>query len=371
MEKRLVTTERLASMGTLAASVGHEINNPLSFVIGNLDVIASLVSRDEGTERLRQCIADAREGADRVRHIVRGLLTFARGDDAAVGPVDVHAVLDRSVELAQNEIRHRARLVKDYAAKGRAGGNAVQLAQVFVNLLVNAAQAIKEGHAAENEIRVRTKDDGDALIVSVEDTGIGIPAEARAHVFEPFFTTKPIGSGTGLGLSVCMGIVRRFGGSIDVESEPGMGSTFRVRLPACAAAEESAPVCAAPQSRARRRVLVVDDEPKVASVLRLLLAEEHDVEVATSKEACARILGGDRFDVVLCDLMMPDMNGMDLHAALAKNVPDQASRMVFMSGGAFTPDAKAFLAKTGNPTIEKPFRLEELRAVLGAAPRTR
>ena len=364
-EERLRKAERLASMGALAATVAHEINNPLTYVMGNLEmVLQKLAKGDVPREELRSKLNLAREGADRVRQIVRGLKAFSRNDDEPVGPTDVQAVIEQSLSLAENEIRHRARLVRDYGRISPASANHARLAQVFVNLLVNAAHAIAEGHADDNEIRVTTSLDASRthVVVSIADTGAGIPKEVREHLFEPFFTTKPVGVGTGLGLSVCHGIVSGFGGRIEVESVVGKGTVFKVFLRAATA--DASPRArsgefdrdAAPPSARRGRLLIVDDDQSVAKSLRMVLEEEHDVEVSTQpKRALEMLLGGRRFDLIFCDLMMPEMTGMELHAALAEALPEQAERMVFVTGGAFTHAAQDFLRRVPNPRLEKPF----------------
>jgi signal transduction histidine kinase len=376
MQEQLLISDRMASVGTLAAGVAHEINNPLAAVITNLDLIhrdLSLVCGDrELGDRLRDVFAelrDARESADRMRHIVRDLKIFSRStDDEHTGAVDVHRVMDSSLRMAQNEIRHRAQLVKDYAKVPLVEANEARLGQVFLNLVVNAAQAIGEGDAEHNAVRISTHQNaGGMVVVEVRDTGGGIAPEHLNRIFDAFFTTKPVGVGTGLGLSICHRIVRSLGGELEVESEVGAGSVFRVSLPAAAASEEAKPAASAPVSRAARRarVLVVDDEPMIATAIRRTLGLEHDV-VLTSAAAVAldRIQGGEQFDVILCDLMMPQMTGMDLYGELVRTAPTQAGRMVFLSGGAFTAAARAFLDEVPNQHLEKPFDTRQLLSLV-------
>jgi CheY-like chemotaxis protein len=272
-------------------------------------------------------------------------------------------VLESSINLAWNEIRHRARLVESFEEVPAVLGNEARLGQVFVNLLVNAAQSIPEGQAESNQIMVVLRSfSSDTVCVEVRDTGSGIPAEHLARVFDPFFTTKQVGSAMGLGLSICYGVIHGLGGEIQVDSTPGRGSTFRVLLPAApAAGEEAAPVAPHDDDGRRGRILVVDDEPMVVATLRRILARQHDVATTTSaREALERLRAGQRFDVVLCDLMMPDMTGMALHDALEHDLPDQAERMIFITGGAFTPRGVEFLERVHNPRIEKPFDVSTL-----------
>jgi signal transduction histidine kinase len=236
LQTALAESERLAALGTLAAGVAHEINNPLSYVLSNIAYAARVVSGDAPAERekteLRKALAEAEEGCVRIRTIVRDLQLFARPTDEETRPVDVRRVLDSSVALAAHELRQRARVVKEYGEVPLVDANEGRLGQVFINLLVNAAQAIPEGEAEKNEIRLSVRSDGPWVVIEVRDTGSGIPPEIRARIFEPFFTTKPVGVGTGLGLSIAHRLVVAAHGEIDVDSERGKGTTFRVRLPA-------------------------------------------------------------------------------------------------------------------------------------------
>jgi CheY-like chemotaxis protein len=189
--------------------------------------------------------------------------------------------------------------------------------------------------------------------------------EVQARLFTPFFTTKPVGIGTGLGLSICQRIVSALGGEIQVESESGKGSTFRVLLPVSAAAPASEPEARVVSPATRGRVLAIDDDPLIGNVIRRTLRHEHEVTVTTEPgEALSRIQGGESYDVILCDLMMPQMTGMDLHARLLEAAPAQADRMVFMTGGVFTARARTFLETTPNQRLEKPFDPQALRALV-------
>src|SRR5262249_1910329 len=207
------------------------------------------------------------------------------------------------------------------------------------------AQAIPDGAAAENEIRIRTRSDGlGRVVVEISDTGRGIPEDLRARIFDPFFTTKPVGEGTGLGLSICLGIVRSLGGEILLESEVGRGSTFPVALPAQKGERLSTairPIEHGPDSRLK--LLVVDDEPYICTAIQRLLRREHEVTALTTvREAMALVERGERFDVILSDLMMPEQNGEEFYKELQRVAPEQAQRMIFMTGGAFNPPAQEF-----------------------------
>lgn len=374
MTAQLMQADRLVVAGTLAAGVVHEINNPLTYVIGALGFLEGelrLAEKELPAGRLAEAhdaLGEAREGAERVKHVVRDLKTFSRVDEKRTGRVDLHHVLDSSLNMAFNEIKYRARIVKDYGPVPPVRANEARVGQVFLNLLVNAAHAIREGRVEENEIRVVTRtDDAGRAIVEVRDTGTGISPENLGRIFDPFFTTKPVGVGTGLGLSICRNIVSALRGEITAESSVGQGAIVRVVLPPAPSAtdDEALPPPPHVKKGRRGRVLVVDDEAAVGRAVRRVLVAEHDVDVVTgAREALRRIAGGERFDVIVCDLMMPEMSGMDLHAELTMVAPDQAERMIMLTGGAFTARASQFLDTVPNPRVEKPFDAANLRALV-------
>ena len=237
-QRQLILADRMVSIGTLAAGVAHEINTPLAYLMANLDMVAEELQELRGESPsariadLEEMLGEARQGADRVRKIVRGLKTFSRADDDRRTVIELKAVLEVAVNMTFTEIRHRARLVKDYGKAPRVIADDARLGQVFINLLVNAAQAIPEGNTEANEIRIITStDERGWAVVAVRDTGAGIPQSVVARVFDPFFTTKAVGVGTGLGLSICHNIIAGMGGEISVISEEGQGATFRIALP--------------------------------------------------------------------------------------------------------------------------------------------
>jgi CheY-like chemotaxis protein len=246
--------------------------------------------------------------------------------------------------------------------------NSARLGQVFLNLLINAVHAMDEGRTSDNEIRVTIAlDPRGRVAVEVSDTGCGIPPEVIPRIFDPFFSTKPIGVGTGLGLSICQRILERFHGTIEVESEPGRGATFRVLLPQATGREVPAPAAPVVHEQAARRtkVLVIDDESSIGVMMRRTLADLCDVRSTTrAAEALEWIVAGADFDVVFCDLMMPDVTGMDLHAELQRVAPAMTDRMIFMTGEAFTRRARLFLDAVPNARLEKPFDLRTLRALV-------
>jgi CheY-like chemotaxis protein/anti-sigma regulatory factor (Ser/Thr protein kinase) len=287
--------------------------------------------------------------------------------DERTGAVDVKVIMESSLRMAWNEIRHRARLVKNYGAVPGVDANEARLGQVFLNLVVNAAQALQEGRAEHNEIRVSTRLEGERVVVEVSDTGPGIPPEIIGRIFDAFFTTKAVGVGTGLGLAISQRIVTDMGGELTVESEVGKGTTFRLALPVArnGESEPATPVTVVPLTRRRGRILVVDDEALVLRGVKRILSKEHDVvAVVAAKKALALCASGEKFDLILCDLMMPDMTGMDLHRELLRVAPEQADRMIFLTGGAFTAKARHFLSETPKEHLDKPFDPANLRAIV-------
>ncbi len=369
-QEQLMISDRMASIGMLAAGVAHEINNPLAAVIANLDLAIAELQHMQIAEPMAEVddmLEDARAAADRVKHIVRDLKIFSRHEETKEVPVDVHQMLDSTLRMAWNEIKHRAKLVKDYGDEiPLVRGSQSRLGQVFLNLIINAAQAIPEGNAGKNQITVRTNVRDKVVVVDVADTGTGMSVETVRRLFTPFFTTKPQGVGTGLGLSISHRIVSSLGGEVKIDSELGRGTTVSVILPVAKVVAPEVPKGRIETSPTRRaRVLVVDDEVIITVTVRRLLSNEHDVVTATrAVEALERIEAGERFDVILCDLMMPQMTGMELHDRIASMADEQARRIVFLTGGAFTPTARQFLDRIPNHWIEKPFDAQHLRGLV-------
>ena len=377
---RAMEMDRMIAVGTLAAGVGHEVNTPLGYVVANLDfalqelsveqrVIRSEEQRLRRLSEIEQALREAREGAERVREIVRDLRSFSSNTSDKDGSAfELRPVLASSIQMAFNEIRHRAQLVRELQDVPLISGSPARLGQVFLNLLVNAAHAIPVGSADKHQIRVRAACHGHEVHVEISDTGVGIEPERLSRVFDPFFTTKPVGQGTGLGLFVCKRIVHEHGGRIEVHSTPGAGSTFTVILPAQLAAAQPLAAIATPARAPERRVrvLVVDDSPLMARGLARALRREHDVSTLTSaREALKCLTESDgHFDAVLCDLMMPEMTGVDFHRELERQRPEIARRVLFFTGGAFTPGARAFVRRMADRCLEKPFDVAEVRRKL-------
>jgi two-component system, cell cycle sensor histidine kinase and response regulator CckA len=382
--------EKLASIGLLAAGVAHEINNPAAFVLANIEALAGhmrLIEEklrdlpDGGAARLglsdqlfeaNAILQESKEGMARIHRIVRDLAAFSHTDEDTSVPIDVNTAIESALSMLRNELKYRAQVERDLSATRMVRASAPRLGQVFLNLILNAAQALDEADARRNRVRVRTFDDGANVVIEISDNGPGIQAEILPRIFESFFTTKPRGMGTGLGLPISLGIVRGLGGEIVVESRKGEGATFRVRLPAdeTAAPIASAPAPVATRARGyqRRRILAVDDEALLLKAYRRMLGDAHELATALGGHEALRILERDAaFDVILCDLQMPDMSGVDLYATVRERFPALGDRFVFVTGGAFSSDARRFLEETVAAVIQKPFRLEDLLELIERA----
>jgi PAS domain S-box-containing protein len=377
LQARLAQSDRLASVGTLAAGVAHEINNPLAYVLSNLEYArrrfgdcAAMIDDLDARERIREALEHATDGAVRVQTIVRDLKTFSRGGDESRQNVYLERAIEAALTMAYPLIRGRAKILRDYQPTEPVWADEGRLAQVFLNLVINAAQAIADGAPARNEIRVRVYQTEDGRVCGeVSDTGEGIAPEHVARVFEPFFTTRASGVGTGLGLSVCHGLVTAFGGEILVESQRQKGTTFRVLLPRSVAEESSRETPTERKKRLsrprRRRLLVVDDETLLARSIELQLKEDHDVEIAaTGQGALDRLRKEPSFDLVLCDMMLPDISGIDVYEQARAIDNGSHERFVFMTGGSFSPKVFKFLRDNAVPCLEKPFTAEQLKEII-------
>ena len=384
-EVRRLQAEKLASIGMLAAGVAHEINNPAAFVLANIEALCGQMRLIE--ERIKDLpgaaglstdvggilfeatamLQESKEGMVRIHRIVRDLGSFSHADDDPTGPISVNGAVESALTMLRNELKYRARVERDLRATSAVRANSARLGQVFLNLIMNAAQALDEAGIKRNVVTVSSFEDGPDVVVQVQDNGPGIPADVMPHIFDSFFTTKPRGVGTGLGLPISQGIVRSMGGEITVDSRPNAGSLFRVRLPAVAApiivaASESAQPA---QGYSRRRILAVDDEALLLKAYRRMLGDVHDVQTAVGAQEALRVLTSDRaFDVVLCDLQMPDVSGAELYAIVRSRFPALADRFIFVTGGAFSSDAKRFLEESSCAVIHKPFRVEELLTMI-------
>ncbi len=402
LHARLARSDRMASLGTLAAGVAHEINNPLGFILMNLDGVledlpglmrnlqvlrvaladrigvleaerllaaVGLPATSEPVDELTERTRDAYVGAQRVRDIVRDLRTFANveTDEAALGPVQVEAALEIALNLACHDIKYKARIRRDLTQTPRARAEEGRLSQVLLNLLVNAAQSPEGTEPKQVKLSSYVRDE--RVVVEVADNGAGIAAKDLGRVFEPFFTTKPAGEGSGLGLAISREIVRGFGGELEVDSTPGLGAAFRVCLPI---ADDVSSVLEAddeseeePPSPRRPRILVVDDEPMMLRALERRLAREYDVACAVSgAQALERLSEEGDWDMVLCDVVMPGVDGAAVYRWIQTHRPQLLERTILMTGGAVTSESRRFLDETENLVLPKPLQVPQLLGVL-------
>jgi PAS domain S-box-containing protein len=387
---QMLHNNKLVALGQIAAGVAHEVNNPASYVLMNLDEVAAVLDRGESAfkslrssllawldgeqrERAEECLAGFpvhrifREGRDlvtecvdgvqRITSLVRDLRGFARIDESDVCMIGLNDVVVTACKIVGPHLRQRAHLNTHLESTRFIAADRRRLVQVITNLLVNAGQALEEGYADEQLIEVTTQDEEDSVVIRVRDTGPGIEAELIERIFDPFFTTKRE-RGTGLGLSLCSDIVRQHAGSVGVFSAPGQGAVFEVRLPfdtglapaqpGSSVGEESVPSRAA-------RVLVIDDEPQLVRAYRRILGRHHHVTVATGGAAgLALIEKNPDFDAIVCDLTMPDVDGVRIYRSLDRLAPHLKARVIFSSGGAFTRRAEELLSTIQNPFLEKP-----------------
>ncbi|MDB4989644.1 MAG: sensor hybrid histidine kinase [Myxococcaceae bacterium] len=373
-EAQLIRSSRLAAIGQLAAGVAHEVNNPAASALLNLEVLeqdvqslaldaARAEERDTPqmlfdavrrvTREAEESVRDSAEALRRIASVVKGLRGFVQISDSDVQRVDINEVIDAAIRLVQHQIRQRATVRCELTASRKLVADRGKLIQVFINLLLNAAQAIEQGGGAF--IHVRSSDSIDGVLVRVDDDGPGVPAHAAPHIFEPFFTTKAAEHGTGLGLSLCADIVHRHHGRLELRSLPGRGASFEIYLPLHTGLElpvVSAPLPLPPE---RGRILVIDDDESLVRAYRRWLGRKHEVIVAYDGEEALQLLEQDQeFDVILCDLMMPRFDGVALYEAVFAKNPHLLQRIVFSSGGPTSPRYQDFAKLPSITFFDKP-----------------
>jgi signal transduction histidine kinase len=365
-QAQLIQADKLKALGTLLSGMAHELNNPLSTISLSAQLLRRRTDLPEPVmERL-----DAMEAeCDRAVRIIKDLLVFARRKPPERQPVDVNDVVRASLTLQTPQFElNGIRVVSELAATPRISADAHQLQQVLINLFSNAAHAMKSAHGrGVLTVRSSAPAAGGAVCIVVEDDGPGIPPEALGQIFDPFFTTKAAGEGTGLGLSLSIGIVESHGGRLTVENVPGGGARFTMTLPALVAEEvraEAAPGPAAPAVQ-RARVLVVDDEQRLRRlVVDVLRAAGHEVEeAATGQEALTRLAEGS-YDCVMLDLRLPDVDGRTIWQWLLDHRPALALRLAFMTGDTMSVETERFLATAARPVLTKPFPIDHIGTVL-------
>jgi signal transduction histidine kinase len=399
LRAQLAHADRLASLGMMAAGVAHEINNPLAFVMLAADMLEHGTQTGLDPEQYKDLVHNIQTGVRRVAAIVRDLRTFGRYEDEPPGNVDLAATFESAVSITAHEVRPRARLRREHGELPPVLGVAMRLEQVFVNLLLNAAHSIAEDRN-DGEILISATTRDLDVVVEVTDNGDGIPPELLPHIFEPFVTTKLAGEGVGLGLSICRDIVARSGGRIEAESTRGKGTTLRVTLPrathagapdraarlgegpheatetsetaalatgtsALGAMDPVEPASQIAPSGVRRHILVIDDEPLTVAMTIAALRDAHDVVGETDPAVgLDRILAEPTFDLILCDLMMPGVSGMDIYERVHRERPGFEQRMVFISGGPYTQRARKFLESVPNRRLVKPLSISSLLSLV-------
>jgi PAS domain S-box-containing protein len=359
-QQALHQTEKLTALGSMLAGVAHELNNPLSVVVGQTMLLEEQVNDPAIAAKL----TIVREAAERCGRIVKTFLAMARQQTPVRRTVQLNQTIEDALQLLAYGLRSGGvEIERDLAEDLPAvSGDPDELTQVFTNLLVNAEQALSDNET-KRLITVRTrKTGGESVVADIIDTGPGIPDDVRDRIFEPFFTTKPVGAGTGIGLSVCHGIVLAHGGTLDVLSNPE-GTTFRVQLPIdTSPADAEAPADEPAVKPLARRILVVDDDADVANLMAEILASVgHDVEIAIGGLAGLEALGQRDYDLIISDLRMPDLDGRALSERAEALRPGLSRRFLFLTGDTLSPMAREFLADGARPYLEKPIVPGDLR----------
>jgi PAS domain S-box-containing protein len=367
-QAELVRADRMAAVGALAAGVAHEVNNPLTYVILQLDRLRARLGKSlmdpQDREACDAMLGDALDGSQRVAQIVRDLLWFAREDAAVRAPVDVRVAIDTAVKLATGALRHRATVVSTIGDVPAIAGNAARLTQVFLNLVVNAAQAFARDTPDLNHVWIDVRADGGKVVIDVVDDGPGIPDPLARRVFEPFFTTKP--GGTGLGLSISRSIVEDGGGAIEALPRPGGGTIMRVTLPSWVGDRRRAPSPALADHAPRSRILVVDDDAILARAVGEALGERHDVATAATPAMALDRIAADDHALVVCDLALPGMSGVELAQQVVARRPEYRGRFLFITGGAVPTELATQIDALGCDVVAKPFDLAALELAIDA-----
>ena len=369
-EHELYQTQRLKALGRLAAGIGHEINNPLAFILGSIEAVQETLSGIEhqvdgdAYREISDFLAAAVTGSDRIAQVVRSIKLFVRPDEAVLEPVDVAAAMRIALGMAAIDVAGHVRVDTHLAEVPPVLGKRIEIEQLLMNLLKNAGQALAGERTREARIRVSCRRDGDRVLIEIADTGTGIAQPDLDKIFDPFFTTKGVGEGSGLGLSICHAIVTGMGGTIDVRSAEQAGTTVTVALPAMNVPRVATVAPEEPRvalGGVRGRILIVDDEPFVLQLMLHALREHEVVGISSGREAITRCMA-ESFDLIFCDLMMPEISGMDLYQMIRQARPALAERMVFVTGGALLDGVREFLDEVPNQHLEKPVERRRLQA---------
>lgn len=360
MEVQLLETNRLASIGKLAAGMAHEINNPLTSVLGFSQLIMAKALPDDIAADLNIINAEAK----RASKIVQNLLLFARKTEPEMRYLDIASLLNRVQELKSFDFKSNSiRVINEVPPDlPRTLVDEHQLIQVFINILTNAEQECFASHGG-GQLRIQATNSPNWIRVSISDDGPGISPEKISAIFEPFYTTKEVGRGTGLGLSICYGIIRQHGGELWAESEVGKGAVFHIELPIVLPADtsESIPVESPSAPTFAKHLLIVDDEPYIRDLLaRSLEMRHYTVDLAEEGKEAFRKLKSMPYDCILLDLKMPGMNGKEVFQLIEESDQQVAKKVIFITGDASDPDTRDFIAKSKNPVVLKPFHLDDV-----------
>jgi PAS domain S-box-containing protein len=380
-EQRLLQADRLSALGMLASGMAHAINNPLTYVLLNLDHLLRRLPGMAGdiaaVPDVMARLAEAREGAERMATIVKRMRSFARTEETSIRILDVRAILESVLELVGHEVHHRGRLTTRFEDVPPVLANEAKIEQICLGLLLFAAQMLPDDAAKRHEVRISLEsDERKFAVLEIVCEGCDVGAIDVDKLFDPF-TPNEDGRALGIGLNVCSGLVEQMGGQIEAQVLPGSGLLLRTAIP-CVSTQHladskrpSEPPSSLPTATSGiARILVIDDDPGVGQALRLMLEGDHEVKAITRpREALRELLSDSGYDLVFCDIMMPELSGMDIYQVLRFNRPGYESKMVFMTGGAFTTSARRFLSQVPNQRIEKPFNLRTLQRIVGKSVR--
>ena len=371
-QAQLIQSEKLSGIGEFVAGVAHELNNPLTSVLGFSELLAKADTNPQQKRHLEMI----HKSAQRCHKIVQSLLSFARKHQPERKPSSVNELIANAVEFLQYQLRTSNIEVQTNLEPTLplAMIDPHQVQQVFLNIINNARQAM-EAHQPGGQIRITSEKNGPNLRISFEDSGPGISEKNLSKVFDPFFTTKDVGKGTGLGLSLCYGIINEHGGTITVKSRPGEGATFVIDLPATHSLDQ--PAKRPPSNRGRRlttvkepakKVLVIDDEEAILEMMKeTLSAEGYEVDTARDGETGLRRLNQISYDLTLCDWKMPGLNGQEVYERIRTSNPSVSDRMIFITGDVINQKTQTFLEKSKRVCLSKPFSLDEFRDAVAKA----
>jgi len=376
-EASLLQADRLASLGMLAGGMAHSLNNPLTYVLLNLDDLTKkLPSLAGDSEQIADAVArmtEALEGAERMASIVKRMRNLARTDDSEIRTIDLTTVLESVVEIVGNEMHHRGRLITEFSAVQPVLANESRVEQVCLGLVLFAARMLPEDTAKTNQVRLSLySNELQHAVIEIVCEGVHLDESQLGVLFEPFAPSDEART-AGFGLNVCHSLVEQLGGQVHAQSIPGLGLSLTVTLPCTKPSYSTEPPPSSAQQSSNppigelgsAKILVIDDDPGVGRALRLMLEDEHDVTCFTSpREGLRALLQDQSYDLVFCDLMMPELTGIDIYQVLRFNRPGYETRLVFMTGGAFTASAKRFLSQVPNARIEKPFNLKALQRMV-------